>query len=302
VSCRFSKERLALYVEGDLSAAADERTGRHLTACDECRRFLDRLRQRQALLKSLRQAPFTSIDCSRMRRDVMAIISARPARPGWAVRVESALLLGIWRRPYALATAALLCVVSVSLVAQMRHTVLDTPRSEAFFLGTDTLVRPAGYRDWIVVGSGFAGADHRGTSRTGGATRTVYINPSAYRAYAKTGEFPEGTLMVWEASAELDRPSHGEKPGPALLASVKDSARFAQGWGFFDFTAVNGEVLSKAEPVPESSGCRTCHQRDAATDHVFTQFYPVLQSAHRGVQVVPLLRSTASPTDPLASA
>jgi hypothetical protein len=118
--------------------------------------------------------------------------------------------------------------------------------------------------------------------------------------YAKTGEFPEGTLMVWEARAELDRPSRAGKPAPVLLVSVKDSARFAEGWGFFDFTAPNGEVLSKAEAVPDSSGCRTCHQREAATDHVFTQFYPALQSAHRTVQVVPLPRLKPSATDPLA--
>jgi hypothetical protein len=300
VSCRFSQARLALYAEGDLSGAAEARTARHLTACDECRGFLDQLRQRQALLKSLRQETITQTECSRMRREVMAIIGARQERAGWALRVERALLLGVRRRPYALATAALLCVVSVSVVAQMRHTVLDAPRSEAFFLGRDTLARPDGYRDWIVVGSGFAGADHRNASQTGGATRTVYINPSAYRAYANTGEFPEGTLMVWEASAERDRPSRAEKPAPVLLVSVKDSTRFAEGWGFFDFTAANGEVLSKAEAVPDANGCRTCHQRNAATDHVFTQFYPVLQSAHRSVHVVPLPRPKASATDPLA--
>jgi hypothetical protein len=278
VTCRFSQERLALYAEGDLAGAAEACTARHLLACDQCRRFLDQLRRSQALLKSLRQETIAPTDCARMRRDVMAIISARQERAGWALRVERALLLGVRRRPYALATAALLCVVSVSSVAQMRHAALDRPGSDAFFLGGDTLTRPDGYREWIVVGVGAAGADHGGPSRTGPAMRNVYINPSAYRAYAKTGAFPEGTLMVWEASAERERPSRAEKPAPVLLVSVKDRARFADGWGFFDFTAASGEVLSKADPVPDANGCRTCHQRDAATDHVFTQFYPGLQS------------------------
>jgi hypothetical protein len=297
VSCRFSQERLASYVEGDLSGAAEECTARHLAACDECRTFLDELRQSQALLKSMRQDAVSSTECVRMRRDVMAIISARQERESWALRVERALVLSVRRRPYALATAALLCAVSVSVVAQIRQAVPGTPSapraslsaslSGAVFVGGDTLTRPDGYRDWIMVGSGSGAADHVDASRTGGATRKVYINPPAYQAYARTGELPDGTVMVWEASA-------------SLLVSVKDSARFADGWGFFDFTAANGAVPSKAEALPDSSGCRTCHQRDAATDHVFTQLHPVLQSAHRTVHTAapPRLRVPAS--DPLA--
>jgi hypothetical protein len=82
-----------------------------------------------------------------------------------------------------------------------------------------------------------------------------------------------------EASTQGEHPSRVGTPVPALLVSVKDSTRFADGWGFFDFTAANGEAFSKTEAVADANGCRSCHQRDAATDHVFTQFYPVLQTA-----------------------
>lgn len=69
-----------------------------------------------------------------------------------------------------------------------------------------------------------------------------------------------------------------------LLASVKDDTRFDGGWGFFDFTALDGTVMSKAEALPESSGCRACHRQHGETDHVFTQFYPILRSAQLGSQ------------------
>jgi hypothetical protein len=294
VSCRFPRERLAFYAEGDLSEVAEEGTARHLAACEECRVFLGRLRQSQALLKSMRQDSVSPIDCVRMRRDVMAIISARQERESWALRLERALVLGVRRRPYALATAAVLCVVSVSVVAQMRQAGPGTPIpgtsvAAPLFVGGNTLRRPEGYRDWILVGSGSAAADHAAASGSRGATRNVYIDPRAYRAYARTGTFPDGTLMVWEASA-------------ALLVSVKDSARFADGWGFFDFTAANGQAPPKAEALPDSSACRTCHQRDAATDHVFTQLHPPLQSAHRTVRSSPPSRLRPSATDPLAQA
>jgi len=127
MSCQFSQERLALYAEGDLSGAAEECTARHLAACNECRTFLDELRQSQALLKSMRQDAVSSTECVRMRREVMAIISARQEQESWALRLERALVLGVRRRPYALATAALLCVVSASVVAQIRQAAPGTP-------------------------------------------------------------------------------------------------------------------------------------------------------------------------------
>jgi hypothetical protein len=63
----------------------------------------------------------------------------------------------------------------------------------------------------------------------------------------------------------------------ALQVSVKDSSRFDGDWGFFDFTGNEGTMKSTA--IPADGGCRSCHQDDAETDHVFTQFYPVLRSA-----------------------
>jgi hypothetical protein len=33
----------------------------------------------------------------------------------------------------------------------------------------------------------------------------------------------------------------------------------------------------QAEPLPQTAGCLACHREKAATDHVFTQFYPVLR-------------------------
>jgi len=35
---------------------------------------------------------------------------------------------------------------------------------------------------------------------------------------------------------------------------------------------------SSAETDPKSAGCVSCHKQNAATDNVFTQFYPVLRA------------------------
>jgi hypothetical protein len=289
VSCGFSKETLALHVDGDLPRACAEMTSRHLATCEDCRRFLEHLRASQSLLKSLRQETISPSECAGMHHRVMSLISERRNSPGWALRVERAIRLGSRRHSYAVAVFALIGIVSASLLAQMRHTMPDPIPPMAVFEGRDTLLRPEGYRDWIRVGpsdwSARSGGDHPAESLT--ATHSVYIDPSGYREYAKTGRFSEGTLLIWESlSRRSESTDHPHQGSALLLASVKDSTRFNGGWGFFDFTGLEGAVTSRARALPESSGCGTCHRRDAETDHVFTQFYPVLHSARRAAHLV----------------
>jgi len=212
-----------------------------------------------------------------MRRKVMSIIEDRREGSGWALRIERAVMLGFGLRSYAFAAVALVGIVSVSVLAQMRHTTPAMGVSAAVFERGNTLLRPEGYRDWIPVDPA--------TRALRTAAHRVYIDPVGYREYENTGSFPEGTLMIWEsARGGPDTAPHPHKES-TLLASVKDSTRFDGGWGFFDFTALDGTVTARAQAVPESNGCGTCHRQHAGTDHVFTQFYPVLQSARRATQL-----------------
>jgi hypothetical protein len=88
-------------------------------------------------------------------------------------------------------------------------------------------------------------------------------------------------MILEMASAEMKQEpglqGSYEKEFIALEASVKDSSRFEGGWGYFGFTGSDGRLKDRAEAFPEAS-CRSCHELKAATDHVFTQFYPVLRS------------------------
>jgi hypothetical protein len=154
----------------------------------------------------------------------------------------------------------------------------------AVFEGKNTLLRPEGYREWVFVGSslGLSYAENPEARRGPELYHNVYINPSSYREFARNGRFPEGTVMILElASAETKREpglqGSYEKDFVALEASVKDSTRFEGGWGYFGFTERGGALKAKADPYPQSS-CWSCHNQKAATDHVFTQFYPVLRA------------------------
>ena len=155
----------------------------------------------------------------------------------------------------------------------------------AVFEGKNTLVRPEGYREWIFVGSslGLSYAPDPAQARGGQLYHNVYMIPWAFREFSKTGKFPDGTMMVLELANAENKSEPGlqgsyQKEYTGLEVSVKDSARFDGGWGYFNFTERAGVLKAKAEPFPKNN-CWSCHDQKAATDHVFTQFYPVLRAA-----------------------
>lgn len=229
MSCGFSREMLALHVEGDLPDAATAATLSHLAACEECRQFLETLQTSQALVKSAFRETVSSSDCTAMRREVMRIINERPGTLGWRFRIERALAFGL-RPSYGLAAFLLVGLVSVSVLAQMRP--------------VETFLRPEDYRHWTPVSD------------------RVYVNPSSYRAFEKTGIFPEGTVLVWEAGSEGSGSRSNPHPtSSTLLVSVKDSSKFVGGWGFFDFSGSGRARSAKAQVLPESRGCRSCHRQ-----------------------------------------
>lgn len=150
-----------------------------------------------------------------------------------------------------------------------------------------TLIRPEGYREWVFVGSSL-GLSYRESPDAAPTNsprfyHNVYISPTAYHEFSRTGKFPEGTMMVMELFTEEKKEEanlHGsyEKEKVAVEVSVKDSKRFKDGWAYYGFNGENGELLAKSEPNPSQS-CFACHDKKANTDHVFTQFYPILSDA-----------------------
>ena len=195
---------------------------------------------------------------------------------------------------FALICIALLCLLflasspdSAATAQSYKSQPTASEKPAAVFEDKDTLLRPEGYREWIFVGSstGLNYSPNPAPSSSTSATdfKNVYINPSSYREFVKTGKFPEGTVMILEIAqaANKNEPAlQGTFASQyiALEASVKDSKRFPSGWAYFGFTGQEGKLKAKAKPFPDSA-CLSCHQQKAATDRVFTQFYPVLNAA-----------------------
>ena len=160
-------------------------------------------------------------------------------------------------------------------------TSTDNTRPAAVFEGNTTiLLLPKEYRQWVFVGSSL-GLNYG--SSPSDTFNHVYIDPVAYKEYARTGTFPEGTVMILElltAETKQEPQLHGtiEVDFDLLEASVKDSVRFpGKGWGYYDFGQPEAPDPT-AVPNPPGN-CWRCHDQKAVTDHVFTQFYPILRAA-----------------------
>lgn len=172
------------------------------------------------------------------------------------------------------------------LLAAVLFSALPDLEAAAVFQGPDTLLRPTNYREWVFVGSsiGLEYSPESDKQKSGKSEyKNVYLNPSAYRKFAKTGKFPEGTILVLETASTETKNEPGlqgsfQKEFIGLSAAVKDSKRFKESWAYFRFSKGAGKLKASAQPA-EKSACYDCHREKGATDHVFTQFYPVLRAA-----------------------
>ncbi len=164
--------------------------------------------------------------------------------------------------------------------------VADESQPSPVEFNTDgELVRPTGYRKWTYIGTPVTPNDMNGGAAPFPEFHNVYINPDAYNHYEKTGEFPDGTVLVKELVSVGEKEASsgkgyfmGEFIG--LEVSVKDMARFKDepgNWAYFSF-GHKYPLKENAKAQPAAS-CNECHDGDADDDWVFTQYYPVLRAA-----------------------
>ena len=148
-----------------------------------------------------------------------------------------------------------------------------SPRMPAY-AADGALVRVGDWPDWVFLGSAInlsyspvpAGRD---------LLSTVFMEPTAVDHFEATGEFREGTmtaLAVYEVETDAPPAQSGQFAGRLLdfEMSVKDSSRQPETkWAYYAF----GLDGTTATALPAAS-CFACHDQNAETDHVFTQFYP----------------------------
>lgn len=175
------------------------------------------------------------------------------------------------------------CGMVARPVAQGAEPIRYTPKGE--------LIKPADFREWVFLSAGLGmnynpqGAGAANPARPPAFTN-VYVNPSSYRAFMRTGAWPDKTIFILEvrgsaSEGSINKAGRYQAELRAIEAEVKDSSRPFP-WAYYDFGATD----DRAEPLPKSAPCYECHSTKAAVEQSFVQFYPTLMDIARQMKTV----------------
>lgn len=147
------------------------------------------------------------------------------------------------------------------------------------YTANNQLPVPADYRSWIFLTSSLdlnydEPVPGAATSRS--LLDNVFVNPSAYARFLKTGTWPDGTVLIKEnrlaaSAGTISKSGKFQAQVVSMELHVKDERRFPGKWAFF--------VTDGKEParyVAPGANCYSCHAEHGAVDSTFVQFYPTL--------------------------
>jgi hypothetical protein len=152
------------------------------------------------------------------------------------------------------------------------------------FSSDGKLVRPADYRRWVYVSSGFGMSYSPAAAASQNPTFTNgFVNPTSYEYFLANGKWPDKTIFVLE---EYSSTSHGsinqhgsyQEHLEGLAVEVKDEKRFPDTWAYFGFSP---DAKNASAIAPGKNDCWQCHEQNAAVEHSFVQFYPDLLKVAR---------------------
>jgi hypothetical protein len=156
---------------------------------------------------------------------------------------------------------------------------------------------PTDWRKWIFVGTPLTPNVLNGGEAAFPEFHNVYVEPSAFEHFAKTGEWANGTQIAKEltllhegddcdddtgACFQVSGQGYFQGEFSGLELTVKDTELFEDepgGWVYYSFGHKPEPYEQTAQAFPTDS-CNSCHEGSAETDFVFTQFYPVLRAAN----------------------
>jgi len=149
------------------------------------------------------------------------------------------------------------------------------------------LKRPEGYREWVYVGTPVTPNDLNDGKAPFPEFHAVYMDPASFAHWKNTGTFRDGTVLVKElvsVGSKQAASGNGYFMGDfiGLEAEIKSAAHFPNApghWAYFSFTDPGHGPLKASAAAFPTEACNACHQTNAATDWVFTQYYPVLRAA-----------------------
>lgn len=177
-----------------------------------------------------------------------------------------------------------LCLVLVVAMAALSFTAAaDDPVPASAYAPAYTadgkLIQPADYREWVYLSSGLdMSYNPKALASPSPMFDNTFVNPESYRAFVRTGTWPDKTVIVMEmrgsaGKSSINQRGHYQSGGvQGMEVHVKDTARFHGGWAFFSFD----DNTAPAEQIPTTAACYSCHSAHGAVDTTFVQFYPTL--------------------------
>lgn len=160
---------------------------------------------------------------------------------------------------------------AVALIAPRAQTADSSPA----YMADGRLDFPAAYRTWVFLSSGLD-MSYRALAVPGRHSFTnVFVNPSAYAEFQKTGTWPDKTVMVLEVrrgetNGSINKNGQFQTDIVQTEVHLKDQAR--GGWAFYAFR----DQTAPATMIARTADCYSCHQDNGAVDTTFVQFYPTL--------------------------
>ena len=136
------------------------------------------------------------------------------------------------------------------------------------------LLRPENYREWIFLSSGF-GMNYSPAPDSHDMFTNVFVPQWAYKQFMKSGAWPDKTTFVVEermaqSTGSINKHGNFQVDSTGIGVEVKDSA-LRDKWAYYNF---DDNKTAAANP---KEGCFACHEKNAAVEHSFVQFYPTLK-------------------------
>jgi hypothetical protein len=182
------------------------------------------------------------------------------------------------------ATALMVSVAALMFSTSGQVQAGNDHKYEAQFNKDGELIRPAGWREWVFVGSPLTPNSLNSGAASFPEFHTVYIDPKSWAHWLKTGEFREGTMFAKELTLVGDTAAtsgigffNGDLQGFEI--AHKDSSKYSSdsgGWAYYTFGHKPEPYNNSAAAMPDAA-CAACHTAAAADDMVFTQYYTILQ-------------------------
>lgn len=164
--------------------------------------------------------------------------------------------------------------------------LITSPFSDNYFTIEDgELQRPTGFREWVYIGTPVTPNDMNDGKAAFPEFHNVYIDPDSWAHWKEKGEFRDETIIIKElvsvgSKAAVSGNGYFQGNYIGLEATIKSKEHFPDepgNWAYFSFSSPDHKTLATNAKAFPAEACNACHEKAAADDFVFTQYYPVLR-------------------------